>query len=227
MTLPSSSVGTTTSRGIPLPAVHLYRRLSHPPSDPCGYGSPVPVHPDALILPTLAADTTAHIRRGGAVLESITAGCHPGSLHVSDQSRSVVARPTPCWRLGRGHGARSGMVGRCRSHREAAAAARSVIASARVLGPSSLDIAMGLTARAVMRREIQDALLDRVITINPVIGSKLPKRDGKPQHRTRDGPQIAQFLDATAGTRWHPICQSICGAGGTRTRGRRIMSPLL
>jgi hypothetical protein len=119
------------------------------------------------------------------------------------------------------------MVGRCRSHREAAAAARSVIASARVLGPSSLDIAMGLTARAVMRREIQDALLDRVITINPVIGSKLPKRDGKPQHRTRDGPQIAQFLDATAGTRWHPICQSICGAGGTRTRGRRIMSPLL
>jgi hypothetical protein len=34
-------------------------------------------------------------------------------------------------------------------------------------------------ARAVLRRAMADAVLDRVITVNPVIGSKLPKRDGK------------------------------------------------
>jgi hypothetical protein len=55
MTWPSSSVGTTTSRGTPLP------RLSHP-SDPCGYSSPVPAHPDALVLPALFADAARGVR---------------------------------------------------------------------------------------------------------------------------------------------------------------------
>jgi integrase len=71
-------------------------------------------------------------------------------------------------------------------------------------------------ARAVMRRAMQDAVLDRVITVNPVIGSKLPKRDGKAQHRTWTGPQAAEFLEATARTRWYPIWQLALASGMRR-----------
>jgi hypothetical protein len=37
-------------------------------------------HPNALMLPTLAADTTGHIRRVGAVLEVVLAASHQGCL---------------------------------------------------------------------------------------------------------------------------------------------------
>ena len=40
-----------------------------------------------------------------------------------------------------------------------------------------------------------------------VIGSKLPKRGGKPRHRTWTGPQAGKFLNATAGTRWFSLWQ--------------------
>jgi hypothetical protein len=39
-------------------------------------------HPDPLILPTLAADAAAHIRRRGAVLEVAVAGCRQGGLQI-------------------------------------------------------------------------------------------------------------------------------------------------
>jgi integrase len=71
-------------------------------------------------------------------------------------------------------------------------------------------------ARAVMRRAMQDAVLDRVITVNPVIGSKLPKRDGKPRHRIWTGPQAAGFLEASNGTRWFPLWQLAFATGMRR-----------
>jgi integrase len=63
---------------------------------------------------------------------------------------------------------------------------------------------------------MQDAVLDRVILVNPVIGSKLPKRDGKPKHQTWAGPQAASFLEAAAGTRWHPLWQLALASGMRR-----------
>jgi integrase len=46
-------------------------------------------------------------------------------------------------------------------------------------------------ARAVLRRAMNDAVVDRIIEVNPVTGSKLPKRDGKPQHSTWTCEQLA------------------------------------
>lgn len=56
-------------------------------------------------------------------------------------------------------------------------------------------------ARAVLRRAMQDALLDRVIQVNPVIGTKVPKVL-KPQHSTWTGAQVLTFIAHTAETRW-------------------------
>jgi integrase len=71
-------------------------------------------------------------------------------------------------------------------------------------------------ARAVLRRAMADAVLDRVITVNPVIGSKLPKRDGKPQHTTWSGPQLAEFLESVEGHRWFPLWQLAAATGMRR-----------
>ena len=42
-------------------------------------------------------------------------------------------------------------------------------------------------ARAVLRKALEDAVVERLIQGNPVVGSKMPKRDGKPQHTTWTG----------------------------------------
>lgn len=49
-------------------------------------------------------------------------------------------------------------------------------------------------ARAVLRRALQDAVLDRILEVNPVIGTKRPKVQ-KPSHTTWTGVQLRQFLD--------------------------------
>jgi integrase len=71
-------------------------------------------------------------------------------------------------------------------------------------------------ARAVLRRALNDAVVDRLIEVNPVIGSKTPKRDGKPQHTTWTGEQAQAFLEATAGTRWAPLWQLAIATGMRR-----------
>lgn len=48
-------------------------------------------------------------------------------------------------------------------------------------------------ARAVLRRALQDAVLDRVIEVNPVFGTKRPKAI-KPTHTTWTGAQVSAFL---------------------------------
>jgi integrase len=71
-------------------------------------------------------------------------------------------------------------------------------------------------ARAVLRRAMNDAVVDRIVLVNPVIGSKMPKRDGKPQHVTWTGAQLAEFLEAVEGSRWFPLWQLAAATGMRR-----------
>jgi integrase len=71
-------------------------------------------------------------------------------------------------------------------------------------------------ARAVLRRALNDAVVDRLIEVNPVIGSKSPKKDGKPQHTTWTGEQAQAFLEATAGARLLPLWQLALATGMRR-----------
>jgi integrase len=54
-------------------------------------------------------------------------------------------------------------------------------------------------ARAVLRRAMNDAVLDRLIEVNPVIGTKRPRVD-KPRHTTWTGQQLQTFLGALPDT---------------------------
>jgi integrase len=71
-------------------------------------------------------------------------------------------------------------------------------------------------ARAVLRRAMADAVVDRVIMVNPVVGSKLPKYEGKPKHTTWTGEQAQAFLAATADTRLAPLWQLALASGMRR-----------
>ncbi len=70
-------------------------------------------------------------------------------------------------------------------------------------------------ARAVLRRAMQDAVLDRVIELNPVVGTKRPKVT-KPKHATWTGAQLRAFLDGLEETnRWLPMW-TLAAATGMR-----------
>jgi integrase len=71
-------------------------------------------------------------------------------------------------------------------------------------------------ARAVLRKSLQDAVVDRVLAVNPVIGSKMAKRDGKPKHTTWTGAQLATFLEHVADDRWMPLWQTFASTGMRR-----------
>lgn len=71
-------------------------------------------------------------------------------------------------------------------------------------------------ARAVLRKAMSDAVTERLLTVNPVTGSKMPKRDGKAKHTTWDGGQIRTFLDHTSETRLHPVWQLAAATGMRR-----------
>jgi integrase len=71
-------------------------------------------------------------------------------------------------------------------------------------------------ARAVLRMAMNDAVVDRLVEVNPVTGSKMPKRDGKPQHTTWTGGQLQKFLAAVAESRWAPLWELAAGTGMRR-----------
>lgn len=71
-------------------------------------------------------------------------------------------------------------------------------------------------ARAVLRKALQDALVDRLIPINPVVGSKVAKRDGKPQHATWTGAQVLVFLEHLREDPWAPLWQLFAATGMRR-----------
>ena len=71
-------------------------------------------------------------------------------------------------------------------------------------------------ARAVLRRAMQDAVVDRIIEVNPVIGTKRP-RVVKPKHTTWTGKQLREFLDSLdEGDRWAPLWQLAAATGMRR-----------
>lgn len=68
-------------------------------------------------------------------------------------------------------------------------------------------------ARAVLRRALQDAVLERLIEVNPVVGTKRP-RVTKPKHQTWTGTQLATYL-ATCDHRLLPLF-ALASATGMR-----------
>jgi integrase len=70
-------------------------------------------------------------------------------------------------------------------------------------------------ARAVLRRACNDAVVDRLIEVNPVLGSKA-KKVGRPKHVTWTGEQAQMFIEATAGTRLAPLWQLALATGMRR-----------
>ena len=69
-------------------------------------------------------------------------------------------------------------------------------------------------ARAVLRRAMQDAVLDRLVEVNPVVGTKRP-RPAKPQHSTWTGVQLQEFLLGVTGQRLAPLW-TLAAATGMR-----------
>ena len=70
-------------------------------------------------------------------------------------------------------------------------------------------------ARAVLRRAMQDAVMDRIIEVNPVVGTKRP-RVVKPKHTTWTGAQLLDFLGTlSAEDRWAPLW-TLAAATGMR-----------
>jgi integrase len=70
-------------------------------------------------------------------------------------------------------------------------------------------------ARAVLRRAMQDAVLERIVEVNPVIGTKRP-RQLKPKHNTWTGPQLQTFLDRVEDDRLSPLWELAAATGMRR-----------
>lgn len=57
-------------------------------------------------------------------------------------------------------------------------------------------------ARSILRKALNDAVIERLIEVNPVIGSKAPRTQGKPVHTTWTGEQQRTFIEQLEGKRW-------------------------
>jgi integrase len=69
-------------------------------------------------------------------------------------------------------------------------------------------------ARAVLRRSMNDAIVDRLIQVNPVVGTKRPRPE-KTKHTTWTGAQLQVFLTAAAEDRLLPLW-TLAAATGMR-----------
>lgn len=70
-------------------------------------------------------------------------------------------------------------------------------------------------ARSVLRKALNDAVVERLIPINPVTGSKSPKVD-KPKHTTWTGEQQRVFLEGIAESRWRTLWMLALASGARR-----------
>lgn len=70
--------------------------------------------------------------------------------------------------------------------------------------------------RAVLRKALEDAVIERVLQVNPVVGSKMAKREGKPKHVTWTGIQLRTFLDNVQDDRWAALWSLLAGTGQRR-----------
>ncbi len=71
-------------------------------------------------------------------------------------------------------------------------------------------------ARAVLRKAMEDAVIERVLQVNPVVGSKMAKREGKPKHVTWTGQQVRDFLQHSGDDRWLPLWTLLAATGQRR-----------
>jgi integrase len=60
-------------------------------------------------------------------------------------------------------------------------------------------------ARGALRKACADAVVERILEVNPVAGSRAPKADGKPKHVTWTGAQQRAFLEGIEASRWRPV----------------------
>lgn len=82
--------------------------------------------------------------------------------------------------------------------------------SGKPLSPRTVEF-----ARAILRKAMQDAIVDRLIDVNPVVGSKRPK-PVKPKHTTWTAEQIHVFLEAVAEQRLYPLWALVFATGMRR-----------
>ena len=65
----------------------------------------------------------------------------------------------------------------------------------------------------MLRKALEDAVVERIIQVNPVVGSKMVKGNGKPKHSTWTGTQLAAFLGHVREDRWAPMWQLFASTG--------------
>ena len=82
-------------------------------------------------------------------------------------------------------------------------------AGGKALSPRTVEF-----ARAVLRRALQDAVLERLIEVNPVVGTKRP-RVVKAQHQTWTAEQLRTYLVAVTDRRLAPLW-ALAAATGMR-----------
>ncbi len=80
----------------------------------------------------------------------------------------------------------------------------------RPLSPRTVEF-----ARAVLRRAMNDAVIDRLIEVNPVQGTRHP-RVVKPKHTTWTAKQMRAFLTACEGDRSEPLWRLALAIGARR-----------
>lgn len=79
------------------------------------------------------------------------------------------------------------------------------------LSPRSVEY-----TRAILRKACNDAVVERVLEVNPVVGSKAPRKQGKPKHVTWTAEQQRLFIDAVEESRWSALWVVALGSGMRR-----------
>lgn len=69
--------------------------------------------------------------------------------------------------------------------------------------------------RAILRKALNDAVIERIIPLNPVVGSKAPRVE-KPVHVTWDAGQQKRFLEGADGSRWVTVWRVALATGMRR-----------
>lgn len=80
----------------------------------------------------------------------------------------------------------------------------------RPLSPRTVEF-----ARAILRRAMNDAIVDRLIQVNPVVGTKRPRPE-KAKHVTWTGAQLQTHLDSVAEDRLLPLWTLAASTGMRR-----------
>lgn len=70
-------------------------------------------------------------------------------------------------------------------------------------------------ARAVLRKAMDDAVIDRIVEVNPVVGTKRPKTV-KPHHTVWSSAELRRFLTATKGQPFSALWVLAAGTGMRR-----------